>query len=218
MPRGPLITEAVEILVASVYHKHPKWTATRVQHRVRALLSKYDPDLPAGWPGLNSVQKILAVLRKSNREMKEHPLNKVWSVGVSAQHGISPDAVPFVLKVWESWEERGLAPRTGGLTLRPSVREAQWIGRLCHIMPDDIEALGRVAAIYARVEAFGGLLGHPEFDSTGLDYRLIRSSTPLPFDVRAAVEHVESEMMGSEDIEDDEALGKGQTAFDGGSE
>jgi hypothetical protein len=107
-------------------------------------------------------------------------------------HGIAPDQIPFILKVWESWEQ--MDPESG---YGPSVRQAQWIGRLCHVIPDDIEKLGRTAAIYAKVEEFSERLGHPKFDSTGLDHALITSSRPLPFDLRAAVEHVRSQVTES---------------------
>lgn len=212
MPKGPLITEAVGILIASVHHDNPKWTAPGVQHRVRTLLGRYNQDLPPGWPGLNSVQKVLAVLRKNSRHKEEDPLNSVWSIGVSDQHGIPPYAIPFVLKVRESWEESQPEAQTGQPGPRPSVREARWIGRLCHVIPDDIEALGRFAAVYARVEAFSELLDHDSFDSTWLDYLLIGSDRPLPFDMRAAVEHVQSGIAGAEDMENDEAPGEEQSA------
>ena len=45
MPKGPLVTEAVEILIASVYDEHPKWTAAKVQRIVSALLRKYNTEL-----------------------------------------------------------------------------------------------------------------------------------------------------------------------------
>jgi hypothetical protein len=188
MPKGQRITEAVEILIASVYTEHPKWTAMKIQHRVSALLRERDPGLPPDWPGLNSVQKTLALLRKRSRE--EDPLGKPWSLGVSAQHGIAPDAIPVILKVWELWEQSELSTRRRRPASRPSIREAQWVSRLRHVIHDDIEALGKAASVYAKVEGLSEWLGHPVFDSTGLDHGLIRSRSPLPFDLGAAVEHV----------------------------
>ena len=188
MPKGPLITEAVEILIASVYEEHPKWTAMQVQPRVGTLLKKHQPTLPPDWPGLNSVQKTLAILRKRSRE--EDPLGKPWSIGVSAGNGIPPDAIPVILKVWESWEQANAAGQRRDLDSRPSIREAQWVSRLCHVIRDDVEALGQAASVYSKVEGFSERLGHPVFDSTGLDHGLIRSRRPLPSDLRAAVEHV----------------------------
>lgn len=188
MPKGPLITEAVEILIASVYEEHPKWTAMQVQRRVGTLLKKHQAALPPDWPGLNSVQKTLAILRKRGRE--EDPLGKPWSLGASVGNGIPPDAVPMILKIWESWDKQEAAGRRPPMDSRPSIREAQWVSRLRHVIPDDIEALGRTAAIYARVEGLSERLGHPVFDSTGLDRGLVGLSRALPFDLRAVAEYV----------------------------
>lgn len=191
MPKGPLVTEEVEILVASVYDEHPEWTAVKVQRRVGALLKEHKPDLPPGWPGVNSVQKILALLRRKSKE--EDPLGKPWSLGVSAKHGIVPDAVPVILRVWELWEHKGLSMHGRRSASRPSIREAQWLSRLCHVIPDDVEALGQAASVYAKVEEFSEALGRSVFDSTALDYGFMKSSRPLPFEMRAAVEHVRSQ-------------------------
>jgi len=190
MPRGLLITEAVEILIASVHERHPKQTAMQVQYEVSALLRRHNSGLSPDWPGLNSVQKIMAVLRRKSKESRENPLDKPWSIGVSARHAIPPDAIPVILKVRALWEQADPVGQRPDPDSRPSIREAQWVSRLCHVIPDDVEALGQAASVYARVEDFSERLGHPVFDSTGLDHGLIRSSRPLPPDLRAAVEHV----------------------------
>jgi len=216
MPKGPLVKEAVEILIASVYDEHPEWTAAQVQQTVSGLLQKHDPNLSPGWPGLNSVQKVLTVLRKKNKEKEEYPLNKPWSLGVSAKHGIPADATPIILKVWESREEREAASQRDDSDSRPSIREAQWISRLQHVITDDIEALGRAAIVYARVEGYAEALGHPRFDSTGLDYGFIRSSRPMPFDLKAAVEHAWSRVTEARDIKHQEKPEKGKSSGQGG--
>lgn len=194
MARGPIIREAVEILVASIHDENPEWKAPRVREQAAALLRRHNPDLPPGWPGLNSVQKVLAVLRENSMQMKEHPLDRVWSMGVSAQHGIPPDAVPVILRVCELWEHSEPTVHRTGPASRPSIREAQWVSRLRYVIDGDIEALGRTASVYAKVEGISQRLGHPVFDSTGLDHRLTGCDSPLPFDLRAAVEHVQLDM------------------------
>ena len=197
MAKGRLVTEAVEILIASVYDENPQWTAAKVQRMVSALLREHNPDLPRDWPGLNSVQKVLAALRKKRKESEEGPRGKPWSIGVSAKHGIAPHAIPLILRVWELWEHRGLSTHGRRSASRPSIREARWVSRLCHVIPDDVEALGQAASVYAKVEEFSERLGHPVFDSTALDYGFMESSRPLPFDMRAAVEHVRSQVTES---------------------
>lgn len=216
MARGRLVSRAIEILIASVYDEHPEWAAAKVQQTVSALLRKHNPNLPPGWPGLNSVQKVLALLRKKSREKEEDPLGKPWSLGVSARHGIPSDATPVILKVWESWEERVAASQRCDLGSRPSIREAQWISRLRHVITDDIKALGRAAAVYAKVEGYAEALGHPAFDSTGLDYGFMKSSRPMQFDLRAAAEHVLSRATEARGIEHQETLEKGRTTGQGG--
>ncbi len=208
MPKGRLVSQAVEILIASVYDQHPEWAAGKVQQTVSALLRKHNADLPPGWPGLNSVQKVLAILRKKRKETQQDPLSGPWSIGVSAKHGIPPDAIPDILKVWEEREAAGQRPHPDS---RPSIREAQWIGSLRHVISDDIEALGRAATIYAKVEGYSEALGHPVFDSTGLDYGLMKSSRPMPFDLRAAVEHVQLRATGLQNPERPEALEQGKS-------
>ena len=218
MAKGHFITESVEILIASVYDQHPQWTATKVQHMVSALLRKHNPDLPPDWPGLNSVQKVLAILRKKSREKEEDPLGKPWSIGMSHGHGIPADATPVVLEIWQSWEQSEAKGQRPDLNSRPSIREAQWIGRLRHVITDDIEALGRAAVIYARVEEYSEALEHPVFDSTGLDYAFMKSSRSMPFDVRAAVEHVRLRVTGSKDVDRPKALERERsTGQSGGS-
>lgn len=218
MAKGPLVTEAVEILIASVYDEHPEWTAAKVRQTVSALLRKHDPDLRSGWPGLNSVQKVLALLRKRSREKEEDPLSRPWNIGVSAKHGISAEAIPVILKVWESWEEREAAGQRRDLPPRPSVREAQWVDRLRHVVTDDVETLGRAALVYARVEGYSEALGYPGFDSTGLDYGFMKSSRPVPFDLEAAIEHVWSRVTEARDIRDRRTPEKGRpTRQHGGS-
>ena len=106
MAKGRLITAAVEILVASIYDENPGWKAPRVRQQATALLRRHNPDLPSNWPGLNSVQKVLALLRKKSKETEEDPLDRSWSIGVSARHGIPPDAIPVILKVWECVSKR----------------------------------------------------------------------------------------------------------------
>lgn len=217
MPKGPLVTESVEILIASVYDEHPKWTAMKVQRRVSALLRKHNADLSPDWPGLNSVQKVLAVLRKKSKEVERDLLRESWSIGVSAKYGILPEAIPFVLKVWESRDKDcQAADPMSHSDRRPSIREAKWVSRLCHVIPDDIEALGRAGAIYAKVEELSERLGHPVLDSTGLDYGLMKSSRPLSFDLRAAVEHVRLQLTESQAVARQEALKKENPTRQGG--
>ena len=216
MAKGPLVTEAVETVIASVYDQYPKWTATQVQQTISTLLRNHKPDLPSDWPGLSSIQKVLALLRKKSKEKEADPLSKPWSIGVSARHGIPADAIPIILKVWEAWEERGTAGQRDDPNSRPSIREAQWIGRLRHVITDDIEALGRAAVVYARVEGYAEALGHPRFDSIGLDYGFIKSSRPMPFDLKAAVEHAWSRVTEARDIKHQEKPKKGKSNGQGG--
>ena len=122
MAKGPIVTPRVEALIASVYQKHPKWKAPMVRNEVEGILHKRNPHLPIGWPSLSTVQKILATIRKSMREMPLDPRDKPWSTTSMADYPISPEALPLILHLWVWTREN--------LDIEFTIREAQWAARL----------------------------------------------------------------------------------------
>lgn len=169
MAKGPVVTDKVDYLIAKIHQDHPKWKAPVVQCEASHLLHKKDPNLPANWPGLSAVQKVLATVRRKEKELPDDPQEKPWRMDTLDKHPIPPEAVPSVLKLWKSRIENGNTF---------TIREAKWASRLSRRL-EDIEKLSYKASQYARTELMYQLIGRP-FDSTGLD-RLLEG---LPVGVR----------------------------------
>ena len=163
MAKGPIVTPEVEAFIASVYKEHPKWKAKEVHNEVSHNLHKKDAKLPPGWPGLSTVQKVLATVRKSIKETPLDPQDKSWSMGTLDEYPIPPDAIPAVLKVWASRQKKEESF---------TIREAKWTARLSHFILD-IEYLEKIMGNYARTELMYRLIGEP-FDSTTADQALMR--------------------------------------------
>jgi hypothetical protein len=162
MAKGPIVTDAVEALIAKVYRKYPKWKAPMVREEVDYLLHKDNPKLPPGWPSLSKVQKVLATIRKKANELPDSPQDKPWSTATLDEHPIPPEAIPGVLKVWKLRAEKGDSF---------TIREAKWAARLSALITDP-EKLSARASEYAHLELIYQLIGRP-FDTTRMDRLLM---------------------------------------------
>ncbi len=173
MAKGPIVTTKVEVLIASVYQKHPKWQAKDVHKEVSLILRKSNPKLPPGWPGLSTVQKVLATVRKNMKETPLDPQDKPWSMGTLNEYPIPPDAIPSVLKVWKFREEQTYKFNFEGVEVPEydrkslTIRQAKWVGRLSHVtMPGETGYLSTgyltmMATDYAETEQANELAGNP---------------------------------------------------------
>jgi len=208
MAKGPLVTEAVEIMIGNVHRNHPKWKASEVRNEVRILLGEKNPGLPPSFPSLSTVQRVLAELRKRYREAPKDPLHEPWSMGTLDQYPLAPNTIPFVLKVWKLLEEKAYQLRyfRPPFDLPLSIREAKWVSRLCHVIPDDIERLSLTSTIYAEGEELSERLGHPIFDTTELDYDLMKPNRPLPSELIAIMEHIRSQVEQSHNVKQLDSL------------
>jgi len=65
------------------------------------MLHKDNPELPPDWPSLSAVQKVLAIVRKKEKELPNDPQEKPWSTAMLEDYPISPEATASVLKVWK---------------------------------------------------------------------------------------------------------------------
>jgi len=155
MPQGPVVTAEVEALIAQVYRENPKWKGPKIRNEVRIRLQ--DPKLrqelrlpsvlPFEWPSLYRVQQSLAEIRKREREPKEE--DKPWTIFTLAEHPISPEALPKVLKQYREVKDfYGL-----------SIREAKWIARLSAIDPP--ERWPWLYALVASIEQLFEMIGSP---------------------------------------------------------
>jgi len=168
MAKGPIVTDAVQAIIASVYQKHPKWKASMVRNEVSDILRKDNPKLPSGWPSLSIVQKVLAPVRKKMKERPVDPQDKPWSMATLDQYPISHEALPAVIEAWKH--------RAYTLT----IREAKWVARFSAIPEKD---LWWEAIQYAGMEyVYEQLIGQP-FDSSKFDKDFIAGeSTALDSD------------------------------------
>ena len=119
MAKGPRVTPEVELLVARVHRQHPKWKAPRVRDEVESRLRDRNPNISKGWPSLSKVQKILAVVRKTEHDVFEE--DAPWHIGTLCKFPIAPEALPDLVKLWSARCRSGK-----GLT----IRQAVWFGRL----------------------------------------------------------------------------------------
>lgn len=170
MAKGPLVTEQIEVLIASVYRKHPKRKAPAVRNEVDYFLRQDNPKLPAGYPSLSTVQKVLALVRRKAKELPDNPQERPWSTASldnKDNYYTPPEALPVVLKVWKSLIEKNIS-----LT----IREAKWVSRLSWVITD-MGQLTETARRYALMEFLYDSINRP-FNSRGLD----KSLMGIPFD------------------------------------
>jgi hypothetical protein len=135
MARRPIVPTEVEHYISQVYSLYgKKWKAIQVQREVVYNLN-HDPklrkrlnlpaQLPKNWPGLNKVQRVLADIRKYD---KEHPLDtedKPWSLASIENHPIDTQAIPAVMQLFYYRLQKGYRKLT--------IREAKWADRLTEI-------------------------------------------------------------------------------------
>ena len=102
--------------------------------------------------------------------------------------------------------------------LHLSIREAKWVSRLCHIIPDDIEKLSQIAVIYAEGEELSERLDHPFFDSTKLDYDLMKPERPLPVELIEIKEQIHSQTTQPREVKQPKSFTKKEaTGQEGGN-
>ena len=151
MPKGPIVTPEVEILIRRVHKDHPKWKAPRVRTEVEFLLREKDPNSPKGWPSLSKVQKVLATVRKKEDEGSEE--DELWHMGTLKRFPIPVGALTDVMAFWILRCAKGE---------RFTIREAQWLARLYNPnwrwSYDDID---ECITVYARNEEALEKLGFP---------------------------------------------------------
>jgi hypothetical protein len=123
MARGRVLKPEVEGLIIRVHLRNQKLKAYEVRNIVEATLStdEYYKKLwpiPSGWPSLSKVQKVVADFERKNHSDEEAP----WDISTLSKYPLPPEALPTVLDIAMSSQERGEPPLT--------IREAKWIGRL----------------------------------------------------------------------------------------
>ena len=155
MAKGPKITEEIMGQIARIYLVHRDWPAKKIQHEIHAQLRKKNPQIPPDWPGLSSVQKILAPIRTKDAEMRSGSkgIDRPWSVVTLAEYEIPPEALPTVLNMAIHFR-RSEGEGEG----RPmTIREARWAARLSPLK--DLRKLFGFILEYAEEEKVVVLTG-----------------------------------------------------------
>lgn len=163
MAKGDIITEEVKEIIIDVYLAHPDWLAKEVMNEVHRRLGKRKSK-GYTWPGLISIRKKLAEIRKRSPNKEDQP----WSIATLEKHQvIPPDALPSVLQGWAYVREHLKAAFT--------IREAKWVARLCYVVKD-IDTLTSTALMYARRELIAEITGD-SIDSCEEDLKLFMLMT-----------------------------------------
>lgn len=151
MAKGPKITDEVIGQIAKVYLEHPDWRAKEIQHEAHARLRKHNPGIPAGWPGLSAVQKVLTEVRANEtiRPPASKRLDGPWSIDTLAEYEIPPEALPAVLKMAIHFRQ------SEGRTM--TIREAKWAARLSALK--DLFKLRAFILAYSEAEKTAELTG-----------------------------------------------------------
>ena len=149
MARNPIITDEIKGRIGEFYSRHPNWKAKDIQHRVSQLLRKDNPELPQNYPGLSAIQKVLATIRKREKELVDSSEDKPWTLDNLRGNSLPHEVLPKVFSIWLKKQEEAVSPPL-------SIREARWIAQLSS-MTDDIELLQRMAEWCAEWELIGEL-------------------------------------------------------------
>lgn len=169
MPKGPIITDAVKNLIARTYLDHHDWTSKDIQGEVHAQLLKGDPQIPPGWPGLSTIQKVLASLRavEANIYAASEWLDGTWDVTTMAADEIPPEALPTVLKMAMHFRQT--------LGRQMTIREARWAARLSSVR--DLRKLYDFILDFAQEEKVQELTGVRDDSRYVLEDELYRALT-----------------------------------------
>jgi len=138
MAKGPIVTDAIKVLIAKVYRDHrSKWKAPKVRNEVSYILHKDNPKLPKKFPSLSAVQKVLATLRQP---IPPNPLDNPWHLGLLREYPhISAEAVRHIDEV-----QRAMRSFFQNVPVNPdayhiTVRQALWVARLYDIAREHVE-------------------------------------------------------------------------------
>ena len=167
MPRGDKLTPEVLEVIAEVYldRRNVDLSGKQIAYKVREHLGK-EKSKNYTWPSDITVRERLRKIRA--RESEE---DKPWSLGVSVQHNMPPEASHDLMKI-RRWCE------VVGMTF--TIREALWVCYLRGVVP--FERLYYTAILYARREQICGVLGLAEAgkDTSGMDWDTALTDWPPP--------------------------------------
>ncbi len=165
MAKGPIITDEVKQIIASVYLANIDWRAKEIQREVNNLCKGR-----GSW--LSAVQKVLTKVRRSYDELAQHWEEDTWSLFSYYHFEVPPDALPIVLQVWLRARIDDKMPVTN--------REVKWVVRLYKVI-NDVKMLKNRAKDLAINELIGEILGIEMMGHPGRPLHLIEDMTGEEF-------------------------------------
>ncbi len=155
MPKGPKISAAVAELIATEAIERRDMNREALAAKLEDMIERMGQPVPV----TDTIKQMISKARNA-----PDPLNDPWTLAASAKSGISPDALPAVLRVWK------LCLATDQWF---TIRHAKWVGQLYTVM-EDINQLVAWTQYYALRERARELTKTEEpFESSTLDARLV---------------------------------------------
>jgi len=165
MPKGPYLTPRIRTLIADIYIEDCAIGPTKAREELLKRMKAEGLDTCFGpdYPGVSAVSKELKQLRQvdGSRPSKAKELDRPWHLLTLATYDISPEAIPYVMRVQATRIQIGF-PLT--------IREARWVARLSLFVDSMIQKplkkrgtidvlLMSLSVRYARGERILELLG-----------------------------------------------------------
>jgi len=165
MPKGPYLTPLIKNLIAEIYDvdRTAGPTVIRKELLKRMKAKGLDENFGPDYPSVSAVSKELKERRwrDENRSPQSKALDGPWHLLTLATHDISPEAIPYIMRIQALKVEQGGHP----LTIREA-RWAAWLSRFVDSMPRQLKKVLDVnhllmfhAIRYARSERIYELLG-----------------------------------------------------------
>ncbi|MBF8266153.1 MAG: hypothetical protein HW384_2017 [Dehalococcoidia bacterium] len=160
-PRGPKISDAIKREIALLF-KHGAMKAPKV---LASLKQNHKNDNNCRLPGKRAIEIQLKAIKDAANRIKKEKLDPdcPWSLGVSQEAGIPPEATTELLRIWW-WTVIVGYPLT--------VREARWLYRLRGLSPAGSEL--NDARLYGDREWVAEVMGKPIYTSD-LDAHILAS-------------------------------------------
>jgi hypothetical protein len=124
MPRGPKIDKNIERLIIRIHEENPDLIAKEVQAELWETKEwKIIPpkSYPENWPGVDAIQKIIKEARDRKIRIGPDTKDRPWSLVSISRYPISPEALPFILRVWA---------RSIEINNPLTINQALWVSRI----------------------------------------------------------------------------------------
>ena len=128
-----------------------------------------------GWQ-VPKIETLEGKISKYRNHAEDDPQDKLWSMATLVDYPLPPETIPIVLAVWHNVQNhrsqeivenpKAGTPFTGPFT----IREAQWVARLCFIK--EVVTLEHWASAYAFAERVSAILRR-KFDSSNMDKAIL---------------------------------------------